>query len=149
MVLDQDFREFIELLNKNEVRYLVVGGYAVGFHGYPRYTKDLDVWVDVDLENAKKIKRSLDEFGFNESGLTESDFLTPYQFIQLGYPPVRIDIATGCEGVEFDTCFQRKETIEIDGLEIKFIDIENLIVNKKALARPQDLADISNLESKS
>jgi len=149
MVLDQDFREFIELLNKNEVRYLVVGGYAVGFHGYPRYTKDLDVWVDVDLENAKKIKRSLDEFGFNESGLTESDFLTPYQFIQLGYPPVRIYIATGCEGVEFDTCFQRKETIEIDGLEIKFIDIENLIVNKKALARPQDLADISNLESKS
>ena len=149
MVLDQDFREFIELLNKNEVRYLVVGGYAVGFHGYPRYTKDLDVWVEVDLENAKKIKRSLDEFGFNESGLTESDFLTPYQFIQLGYPPVRIDIATGCEGVEFDTCFQRKETIEIDGLEIKFIDIENLIVNKKALARPQDLADISNLESKS
>ena len=148
MVLDQDFREFIELLNKNEVRYLVVGGYAVGFHGYPRYTKDLDVWVEVDLENAKKIKRSLDEFGFNESGLTESDFLTPYQFIQLGYPPVRIYIATGCEGVEFDTCFQRKETIEIDGLEIKFIDIENLIVNKKALARPQDLADISNLESK-
>jgi len=149
MVLDQDFREFIELLNKNEVRYLVVGGYVVGFHGYPRYTKDLDVWVDVDLENAKKIKRSLDEFGFNESGLTESDFLTPYQFIQLGYPPVRIYIATGCEGVEFDTCFQRKETIEIDGLEIKFIDIENLIVNKKALARPQDLVDISNLESKS
>jgi predicted nucleotidyltransferase len=148
MVLDQDFREFIELLNKNEVRYLVVGGYAVGFHGYPRYTKDLDVWVEVDLENAKKIKRSLDEFGFNESGLTESDFLTPYQFIQLGYPPVRIYIATGCEGVEFDTCFQRKETIEIDGLEIKFIDIENLIVNKKALATPQDLADISNLESK-
>jgi predicted nucleotidyltransferase len=149
MVLDQNFREFIELLNKNEVRYLIVGGYAVGFHGYPRYTKDLDVWVAVDPENAKKIKRALDEFGFAESGLTENDFLTPDEFIQLGYPPVRIDIATACEGVDFITCFELKETIDIDGIQVNFIDLENLIRNKKALGRPQDVADISNLEAKS
>jgi hypothetical protein len=84
MVLDQDFREFIELLNKNEVRYLVVGGYAVGFHGYPRYTKDLDIWIAIDTRNAQRLKRSVDEFGFAGSGLTESDFLTPGEFIQLG-----------------------------------------------------------------
>jgi predicted nucleotidyltransferase len=149
MVLDQDFREFIELLNKNEVRYLIVGGYAVGFHGYPRYTKDLDVWVAVDPENAKKIKRALDEFGFAESGLSESDFLTPDEFIQLGYPPVRIDIATGCEGLDFATCFELKDTVDIDGIQVNFIDLENLITNKRALGRPQDIADISNLKSKS
>lgn len=146
MVLDKDFREFIALLNENNVRYLVVGGYAVGFHGYPRYTKDLDVWIEVSRDNAGKILKALHEFGFGSLGLTEEGFLKEGQFTQLGCPPHRIDIITSCEGVNFAECYASKNVIEVDGLQIDFIDLENLAKNKVAVARPQDLADVSNLK---
>ena len=147
MVLDKDFREFIALLNANDVRYLVVGGYAVGFHGYPRYTKDLDVWIEATGENVERLTRALVEFGFGEAGLSVDDFTAEGEVVQLGFTPNRIDIVTSCEGVHFAACYAAKNEIEIDGLRIYFIDIENLIKNKATVARPQDLADISNLQS--
>jgi hypothetical protein len=92
MMLSKDFKEFIELLNGHKVRYLVVGGYAVAFHGHPRYTKDLDVWIELSSENADKVIKALEDFGFGSMGLKSEDFLESDQIIQLGYPPNRIDI---------------------------------------------------------
>ena len=146
MVLNKDFREFIELLNANGVEYLIVGGYAVGFHGYPRYTKDLDVWILVSYENANRIMESLTQFGFVNVGLKKEDFLKHDEFVQLGFPPNRIDLVTSCDGVEFETCYSSKVQIEIDGLKIDFIDLRNLRKNKKATGRLQDLADLDNLK---
>ncbi|MCS6795187.1 MAG: hypothetical protein NZ516_04440, partial [Raineya sp.] len=148
MVLNKDFREFIELLNVNKVRYLVVGGYAVAFHGYPRYTKDLDVWIWLNPENAQKVLQSLQDFGFGNVGLSVEDFLAEDSFIQLGYPPNRIDITTTCDGIKFEECYEQKIIANFQGLEVPFIDLENLKKNKKATARPQDLADLDNLEAK-
>lgn len=146
MVLNKDFREFIELLNANEVKYLIVGGYAVGFHGYPRYTKDLDIWILVSEENAEQILTALNQFGFGSMGLKREDFLNPENFIQLGYPPNRIDLVMSCDGLEFESTYKSKITVEADSLEINFIDLENLRMNKLASGRPQDLADLDNLK---
>jgi hypothetical protein len=145
-VLNQDFKEFIQSLNDNAVRYLLVGGYAVALHGYPRYTKDLDVWVESTTENAARIIKALQQFGFGSLDLKESDFTTPDQVVQLGYPPNRIDMLTSLSGVEFSKCFASRVTEEIDGVPVSFIDLENLKKNKKATGRHQDLADVENLE---
>jgi len=102
IMLSKDFKEFIELLNAYNVRYLVVGGYAVAFHGHPRYTKDLDVWVELSRENADNIIDALEEFGFESLGLKAEDFLESSQIIQLGYPPNRIDILTTLKEIKFD-----------------------------------------------
>jgi predicted nucleotidyltransferase len=146
MALDQDFREFLESLNDNHVRYLVVGGYAVAFHGHPRYTKDLVVWVGMEQENAACIIKALEQFGFGSLGLKESDFTEPDQIIQLGFPPKRIDIITTTPGVDFETCYAARVETKIDGTRVTFIDLENLRRNKKAVGRHQDLADIEALE---
>jgi len=145
-MLSKDFKEFIELLNENNVRYLVVGGYAVAFHGHPRYTKDLDIWVELSPDNANKIIDALKKFGFGSLGLKPNDFLESDQIIQLGYPPNRIDILTTLEGLNFEDCYKARVEIEIQGLRIDFIDIENLRKNKRATGRSQDLADAENLE---
>ena len=145
-MLNQDFKEFIQSLNDNEVRYLVVGGYAVALHGYPRYTKDIDIWVEMTAENAAKITKALDQFGFGSLGLTASDFTVPDQMLQLGSPPERIDILTTLPGVEFSECYPSRTTVELNGVSVNFIDLENLKKNKKATGRHQDLADLENLE---
>ena len=149
MVLNKDFREFIELLNANGVKYLIVGGYAVGFHGYPRYTKDLDVWILVSQENAEKVLKALNQFGMGSLGLQKEDFLKTDEFVQLGYPPNRIDIVMSCDGVEFESCYKSKNQLIVEHLPIDFIDVENLKRNKKASGRPQDLADLDNLKPSS
>jgi len=146
-MLSKDFREFIELLNENNVRYLVVGGYEVAFHGHPRYTKDLDVWVELSPENANKIIAALKKFGFGSLGLKPDDFLEMDQIVQLGYPPNQIDVLTTLKDLKFEDCYKKKVKVEIQGLHIDFIDIENLKKNKRATGRPQDLADAENLES--
>jgi hypothetical protein len=124
----------------------VVGGYAVAFHGHPRYTKDLDVWVDLSPDNAHRIIAALKNFGFGSLGLKPEDFLERDQIIQLGYPPNRIDLLTTLEGLKFGNCYKARVEAEIQGLRINFIDIENLKKNKRATGRPQDLADAENLE---
>jgi len=144
-VLNQDLQEFIQSLNDNQVRYLVVGGYAVALHGHPRYTKDIDVWVEISPDNAKRMVKALDQFGFASLGLKEDDFLVPDQIIQLGYPPNRIDVISTLEGVDFEVCYAARVEVVIDTVPVNFIDLENLKKNKKAAGRPQDLADLEQL----
>jgi hypothetical protein len=146
-MLSRDFREFIESLNANSVRYLVVGGYAVALHGYPRYTKDIDIWIELSPENANRILDALEDFGFGSMDLDRDDFLEPAQIIQLGYAPNRIDIITSLEGVEFGECHPSRVEVEIEGLHVDFIDVENLKKNKRATGRAQDIADAEHLES--
>ncbi len=145
-MLNQDFKEFIQSLNDNRVRYLVIGGYAVAFHGHPRYTKDLDVWLAMNPDNAAKMVKALEQFGFGSLGLKAEDFLVPDQIIQLGYAPNRIDLLTTLEGVEFENCYASRVEVEIDEIKANFIDLDNLKRNKKATGRHQDLADLENLE---
>ena len=145
-MLNKDFKEFIQLLNDNQVRYLIVGGYAIALHGYPRYTKDIDIWIDLKQDNASRIIESLDQFGFASLGLEKNDFLVENQVVQLGYPPNRIDIITTLSGVTFNECFKQRMVVDIDGVKVNFIDLENLRKNKKASGRLQDLADLENLK---
>ena len=146
MVLNKDFREFIELLNEKEVKYLVVGGYAVAFHGYPRYTKDIDFWIWLNRENARKTIEVIKEFGFSSLGLTEDDLLDSENVIQLGYPPARIDLLTDLVGIDFDQCFESRSVVDINGLEVNFIDLDSLIKTKILTDRPQDRIDAEQLE---
>ncbi len=141
-----DFKEFIELLNKNEALYLVVGGYAVGVHGHPRYTGDLDIWLLPEKENAKKILTAINEFGFGSLGISEDDLTKEGIVIQLGYPPLRIDLLTAIDGVSFQECYPGRKTVSIEGLQVSFIGYYDLIKNKKASGRHQDLGDIENLQ---
>jgi hypothetical protein len=145
-MINKDFKQFIELLNKNKVKYLVVGGYALAFHGFPRYTKDIDFWVWVNEENAKNLVKTLKQFGFSSLDLKEDDFLNPGYVVQLGRPPGRIDLLTSVTGLDFEECYESRVHIEIQGSEIDFIDLENFKKNKKAVGRHQDLADLENLE---
>jgi hypothetical protein len=144
-MLNQDFKEFIQSLNDNGVRYLVVGAYAVALHGYPRFTKDIDIWIESAEDNAARLMKALDEFGFGSVGLKEEDFLEPEQVIQLGYAPNRIDLITSLVGVEFGRCYEMRVEVSIDEVKVNFIDVENLKKNKKAAGRLQDLADVENL----
>ena len=144
-MLNQDFKEFIQLLNNNQVNYLVIGGYAVAIHGHPRYTKDIDIWIEISEENSQKIIAALTEFGFGSLGLTAQDFQEPHQIIQLGYPPNRIDLITSPDGIDFQTCYDSKIEIMLDDIAVKFIDLDNLKKNKLASGRLQDLADLENL----
>jgi hypothetical protein len=144
-MFNQDFKEFIQFLNDNHVHYLVVGGYAVAIHGHPRYTKDIDIWIEINSENATNLLRALEQFGFGSLGLKIEDFLSRDQIIQLGYPPNRIDLLTSIDGVNFADCYSSRLEINIDNIIVNFIDLENLKKNKKASGRLQDLADLENL----
>ncbi len=146
MRLNRDFSEFISCCVARDVRFLIVGGYAVAAHGHPRYTKDLDVWVWVDPENASRLLDALDDFGFGSVGLRATDLLEPDAVIQLGYPPKRIDLLTGVDGVSFEPCYTARMMVDIDGASVPFIDLANLRRNKRASGRPQDLADLAALE---
>lgn len=147
MELDPNFAEFIESLHAHDARFLIVGGYAVAFHGHPRFTADLDVWILVDEENAQAVVDALADFGFADAGLTVDDFLAPDRVVQLGYPPLRIDLMTAIDGVRFDEAYGRREVVELDGVEVPFISLDDLRANKRASGRKQDLADLEALES--
>jgi len=147
MELDKDFNEFVELFLEHNVRFLIVGGYALAAHGLPRATGDLDAWVWVNPENAQNIMSALNAFGFQNLSLTESDFSKEDSIIQLGYPPFRIDILTSIDGVVFDQAWEKKIVVELNGMNVPFIGRDDLITNKKAAGRPQDIADVSRLTS--
>lgn len=144
-MFNQDFKEFIQSLNDNQVNYLVIGGYAVALHGYPRYTKDIDIWVEMSSDNATRLLAALAQFGFASLDLQAEDFTVPNQVIQLGYPPNRIDLLTTPDGVDFGTAYRSKVVVEVSGVQVNFIDLENLRLNKRASGRLQDLADLENL----
>jgi phage replication-related protein YjqB (UPF0714/DUF867 family) len=144
--LPQDFKELLQLLNSRRIEYLVVGGYAVALYGYPRATGDIDIWVAISKENAQKITEALKQFGFDVPELKEELFLEKAKNIRMGEPPIRIEILTSIDGVEFPDCYKNKNTLTIDGIEINFISFQDLKKNKKASGRLQDLADLENLE---
>ena len=145
MNLQKDLREFIELLNALEARYLVVGAYAVAYHGYPRYTRDIDLFVDNSLDNGARLLKAIEQFGFGGTGLVLSDFTQPDQIIQLGVEPNRIDIMTFLSGVSFEEAWATREQGELEGLATSFISKEMLKRNKAASGRLQDLADLEYL----
>jgi len=145
MEMDRDFNEFAELLLDHEVRFLIVGGYALAAHGAPRYTGDLDAWLWVDPINATRVLAVLEEFGFGAVDVTIEDLLNPDLVIQLGYPPHRIDLLTGIDGVSFDAAWDRRVEFDIAERRIPFISRDDLIANKVAAGRPQDIADVARL----
>ncbi|HOZ86180.1 MAG TPA: hypothetical protein PL029_00415 [Bacteroidia bacterium] len=145
-MLSQDFKEFVELLIKNKAEYLIVGGYAVGVNGHPRYTGDLNIWLRPSVENARRVFNCVNEFGFGKLGISESDFTKEGNIIQLGYPPHRIDLLTSIDGVGFDDCFAKRKVVEIEELQVNFIGYEDLIKNKKATGRPRDIDEIEHLK---
>ena len=145
--LPPDFKEFLKLLNKYKVEYLLVGGYAVGYHGYPRTTAHMDIWIDVNPNNANKIVKVLNEFGFDAPELTTDIFLEENKVIRMGVPPVRLEIFTSISGVDFLSCYQLRMIGMMDGIEVNIIDLENLRKNKKASGRFKDLNDLENLPS--
>jgi predicted nucleotidyltransferase len=146
MVLDKDFKEFIESLNVHKVDYLVIGGYAVNYHGYPRYTKDIAFWIWLTQENIDRLLEAINEFGFGSLGLKADDLLNPNNVVQLGYEPYRIDLLTDVTGVDFQDCFQRKVTVTVDEIQVNFLSLEDLIQAKRKAGRLQDLADAQQLE---
>lgn len=145
-MLTADFEDFLNLLNARQVRYVVAGGFAVAAHGTPRYTKDLDIWLEVSPENAERLVRALHDFGMASLGLEAEDFLERDVVVQLGYEPNRIDLLTGLSGVEFAAAYPRRLILQLGHVEVPFLGREDLIANKRALGRARDLADIEELE---
>ena len=145
IVLPPDFKDFLKLLNDHNVRYLLIGGYAVGYHGYPRATNDMDIWIAISSETAKLMVNILKEFGFNTSQLSSNLFLEENKIIRMGVAPIRIEIITSISGVDFDECYQQKIVDEIDGIKVNIISLEQLKINKKASGRHKDLDDYENL----
>lgn len=143
--LPLDFKEFLKLLNAHQIEYLLIGGYAVAYHGYPRATADMDVWIGTDSQNTQKIVIALKEFGFYQPGLTPELFQKKDQIIRMGIPPIRIEIATGISGVDFDECYASRIVDVLDGIEVNVIDLPHLKKNKKAARRHKDLDDLENL----
>jgi hypothetical protein len=143
--LPPDFLDFLKLLNSHGVEYLVIGGYAVGLHGFPRGTADLDIWVAMNPRNANAITDALREFGFDTPNLSSELFLKQDEVVRMGVPPVRIDILTTIAGVTFEACFPKRETVVVSGATIPFISLEDLRKNKQATGRAQDLTDLRHL----
>lgn len=143
--LHPDFKDFLRLLNSHGVEYLVVGGYAVGYHGYPRATGDMDIWIAVSEANAEKAVQTLLNFGMSESEVTNDLFTVKDKIIRMGVPPVPIKVITTASGVEFHKCYSRREVMEIDGIPVNFISLADLKANKRACGRHKDMDDLEHL----
>jgi hypothetical protein len=145
-MLNEDYREMLQILLNNEVRFLIVGAYAMGAHGYPRATGDFDIWVETTFENSKKIYKSLSEFGSPLSDITEKTFAKKGLIFQIGIAPRRIDIITHIDGVIFKEAYKTKELINIENLQIPFLSKKNLIKNKQSTGREKDNLDVKYLK---
>jgi predicted nucleotidyltransferase len=145
ILLPQNFKEFLALLNNHHVEYLLVGGYAVGYYGYPRATADMEIWVAIHPTNADKLMRVLNEFGFDHPDLHAGMFLKDNQIIRLGVPPIRIEIITTISGVLFSECYVERVKDNLDGIEVNLISLTHLKTNKLASGRHKDLDDLENL----
>jgi len=144
--LQKDLREFIELLNSHRVEYLVVGGHAVAFHGYPRYTGDIDFLVRPSEENASRLVAVIERFGLAEADNLKPTLMQREKIVQIGRPPNRIDILTSASGIDFEEAWERASSGSLDGLPVRFPDLGSLLKNKRASGRAKDLADVEELE---
>jgi len=140
--LQVDLKEFLRLLASNNVEYLLIGGYAVGYYGYPRPTGDLDVWIAISPENARRVVSALSEFGFTASA---EQFLEENSVVRMGVPPFRLEILTTIDGVDFSGCYAARNNVVIDGVKVSLINLQHLRLNKKASGRLKDLSDLENL----
>ncbi len=143
--IPRDFRDFIGLLNARRVRYLIVGGYAVAFHGYPRTTGDIDIFIELSHKNAVALLGVLQQFGFSTSGLGPEFFMDKGQVVRLGREPLKLEILNHISGVSFEECYRSRVRASIDGLRINFIDLIHLARNKKASGRDKDKSDLKHL----
>jgi len=143
--LPNDFKEFLKLLRDHQVKYLLIGGYAVGFHGYTRTTNDIDFWIAMAPDNAARVVEVLKEFGFDVPDLSSDLFLERDRIVRMGVEPVRIEVTTTIDGVEFDDCYGRRIESVVDGVPTSVIDLRDLKTNKRASGRPQDLVDVDEL----
>lgn len=143
--LPSDFKEFLNLLKSRGVRYLLIGGYAVGYHGYPRATGDMDIWVAVSPGNADRAVETCREFGFSTPDLVPDLFLREQSIVRMGIPPARIEILTTISGVSFEECYERRVDVTLDGVEVSVIGLADLKVNKQASGRYKDLMDLDHL----
>ena len=146
-MLNKDYKEMLQCLLEENVRFLLVGAYAVAVHGFPRATKDIDFFVWATPENAANLMRALTKFGAPLHDISEADLSSEGVVFQIGNSPRRIDIMTNISGVKFEQAYANKTTISIEGIEVPVISLEDLIANKRASARTQDLADVEKLES--
>ncbi|MBQ6338958.1 MAG: nucleotidyltransferase [Kiritimatiellae bacterium] len=144
--LNNDYRDMIVCLLESEVDFMLVGGYAVALHGWPRTTFDIDFWILANPENAKSVMRAIRAFGAPLMNLTEEDFHKPGMVFQIGVPPQRIDIISAISGLDYAEASRRAVKMTVDGLEVKVISLDDLIVNKRASGRPKDIADALALE---
>ena len=144
--LSEDFKDFLKLLNSHKVRYLLVGGHAVGIHGYPRFTGDMDIWVASDADNASRLAIVVREFGFDLPEVEPELFRKTHKVIRMGFPPDRIELLTTLSGVVFDDCYRLRHTVEISGIPVDVIGLSQLITNKKAAGRHKDWDDLEHLE---
>jgi len=143
--LPPDFKEFLNLLNSHQVEYLLIGGYAVGYHGYPRATAGMDLWVAIHEQNAERLVTVLKKFGFNVPELPENLFMKANQIVRMGVPPMRIELLTTISGVSFEECYRERIIDEIDGVEVSIINLRYLRINKRASGRHKDLDDLEHL----
>ena len=142
----RDFKEFLQLLNLKKIEYLVIGGYAVGYHGYPRATGDLDIWIAINEQTAMKMVEVLKDFGFDPPELKKELFLKEQKVIRMGVPPMRLEIFTSIDGVDFKACFNNRIISDFGDFKVNFISKGDLLINKRASGRPQDLVDFDKLQ---
>ena len=145
--MNSDFSDLLRVLNEESVEYLIVGGYAVIKYTEPRFTKDIDIWVNTSRDNAERLMHALAKFGAPLSGILPEHFTDPELFFQIGVSPMRIDIIMSIDGREFQDCWPRRVAENWDGVETNFISLKDLIINKEASGRPQDLIDLENLKT--
>lgn len=145
MEVQKDFKEFLALLNDHNVEFLIVGGYALAFHGAPRFTGDIDIYINPEKENAKRILKALEAFGFGSLDIEISDLHQKNNIIQLGVPPVRIDLITSISGVSWDDAYNSKEAGQFGNVSVFFIGRQQFIINKRTYGRMKDLADLESL----
>jgi len=143
--LPPDFKEFLKLLSSHRVKYLLIGGYAVGYHGYPRPTGDMDVWIAVSSPNAARVVAALVEFGFRAEDVPVALFTEPGKIVRMGIPPMRLEIVTTISGVEFAACYARRTSAVVEGVVVNMIGLDDLKANKKASGRHKDLNDLEQL----
>ena len=144
-LLPADFKEFLRSLNEKKVEYLLIGGYAVGYYGYVRATADMDVWIACNADNAARIVKALQEFGFTLPESTREVFLRPDSVARMGLPPFRIEVLTTISGVTFDEGYSERVVDTIDGVEVPIISLRHLKINKRASGRLKDLSDLEHL----
>lgn len=143
--LPPDFRDFIQLLNRHRVKYIVVGGYAVAYHGYSRYTGDIDFFVEKSIKTAEALSRVFKDFGFDNPPPEASLFLEEKRIVRIGFPPMRVEVSNYIDGVTFEECYRHRISSRVSGVRVPFIDLARLRKNKEAAGRPKDLDDLQQL----